>query len=131
MTYKTDDLGRGVSSSGKLRLNAGGNRFYDDRKIGHQGNTDDIAFHAGADQFGFQGGALNLSPGNKFLNNKEYAAFERELKGHLQQGGSVYADFKTVFNAGNSTVRPDKYVVKYRLDNGEWQKRIFFNKEGG
>lgn len=51
--YVTDDLARGVSSRGQLRLNAGGNRFYDDRLIGHKGIADDIAFHAGADEFGF------------------------------------------------------------------------------
>ncbi len=131
ITYTTDDLGRGVSSSGELRLGAGGNRFHDDRLIGHQGIEDDIAFHAGADEFGFQGGALNLSPGNKSLNIREYRAFERELKGLLEQGHTVDVDFRRVFYPNNTTVRPDEYRVIYQVDNGEPEIRSFFNREGG
>jgi hypothetical protein len=131
ISYRTDELGRGVSSSGQLRLGAGGNRFYDDRLIGHQGIKDDIAFHAGADEFGFQGGALNLSPGNKSLNIKEYRAFERDLKSRLQSGSRVEADFQRTFNPGNTSVRPDKYTVEYKIDDGRWRTRTFFNQEGG
>ncbi|MDP2571616.1 DNA/RNA non-specific endonuclease [Vibrio penaeicida] len=130
-SYRTDELGRGVSTSGQLRLGAGGNRFYDDRLIGHQGIQDDIAFHAGADEFGFQVGALNLSPGNKSLNIKEYRALERDLKSHLQEGSSVEADFQSVFDPDNKTIRPDKYIVEYRVNNGRWRTRTFFNREGG
>jgi hypothetical protein len=129
--YITDFLGRGIISRGELRLNAGGNRFYDDRLIGHQGIKDDIAFHAGADEFGFQGGALNVSPGNKSLNIKEYRAFERTLKENLQQGSTVEAEFIRVFNPENTSTRPDKYVVKFRIDKGDWQTRSFFNRDGG
>ena len=130
-TYTTDEFGRGISSSGNLRLNAGGNRFHDDRLIGHQGVEGDIGFHGGADQFGFQGGPLNVSPGNRSLNSREYYALERELKDHLAAGSTVEADFKRIFYPGNASIRPDEYVVEYRTNSGNWKRRRFFNQEGG
>ncbi|WIX32092.1 DNA/RNA non-specific endonuclease [Salinicola sp. JS01] len=130
-TYTTDEYGRGISSSGTLKLGAGGNRFHDDRLIGHQGIEGDIGFHGGADEFGFQGGSLNVSPGNKALNSREYRAFERDLKNHLQEGRAVEADFRRVFNPGNTSSRPDKYAIKYRIQDGDWETRSFMNQEGG
>jgi hypothetical protein len=85
----------------------------------------------GADEFGFQGGPLNLSPGNKSLNIREYRAFERELKGYLQQGQTVEADFRRVFYPNNTTIRPDEYRVIYRVNGGDPEIRSFFNQEGG
>ncbi|WP_298772975.1 DUF637 domain-containing protein [uncultured Shewanella sp.] len=131
MSYTTDELGRGVSSSGRLRLQDGGNRFYDDRMIGHKGETNDIGFHAGADQFGFQGGDLNISPGNRKLNGKEYASLERKLRDHLKVGDTVVAEFKSVFKPGNTSVRPDGYIVKYKVNEGKVFTEKFANKEGG
>jgi DNA/RNA non-specific endonuclease len=130
-TYKTDELGRGVSSSGQLKLDGGGNRFHDDYKIGHQGVDGDIAFHAGADRFGFQGGRLNLSPGNRSLNGNEYARFEDKLNGLLKEGKRVDAEFRSVFNPGNTTARPDKYEVIYRVDGGPPRVKTFLNQPGG
>jgi DNA/RNA non-specific endonuclease len=124
-------LGRGVSSSGELRLGGGGNRFHDDYKIGHQGQPGDIGFHAGADRFGFQGGPLNLSPGNRSLNGNEYARFEDKLNGLLKEGKRVDAEFRSVFNPGNTTARPDKYEVIYRVDGGPPRTKTFLNQPGG
>jgi hypothetical protein len=67
----------------------------------------------------------------KSLNSLQYRAFERELKGYLQQGSNVEGDFTRVFNPNNNTNRPDKFIIKYRIDGGNLEKRIFFNKEGG
>ncbi|MGO3055359.1 MAG: DNA/RNA non-specific endonuclease [Halomonas sp.] len=130
-TYTTDEFGRGISSSGNLRLRAGGNRFHDDRLIGHQGVEGDIGFHGGADQFGFQGGPLNVSPGNRSLNSREYYAFERDLKDHLEAGSTVEADFRRVFYPGNTSIRPDEYVVDYRIGDGRWARETFINQPGG
>lgn len=129
--YTTDDFGRGISSSGVLRDNAGNNRFYDDYLIGHLGIDGDIGFHGGADRFGFQGGPLNVSPGSAELNSKAYARFEDQLADVVSSGRTVEADFQRIFNPGNISTRPDKYRVIYRIDGGTINQKIFLNRPGG
>lgn len=129
--YTTDDRGRAISSSGILRNDAGGNRFSDDHTIGHQGKDGDIGFHAGADRFGFQGGPLNVSPGNRSLNSSEYKTFENRLAAEVAAGKKVEADFTRVFNPGNTSSRPDAYVVRYRIDGGKLLVSEFLNQPGG
>lgn len=129
--FETDTLGRSISSSGQLTLGNGGNRFSSDRLIGHQGLADDIGFHAGADQFGFPGGALNVSPGNRNLNSSAYKTFENSLADKVRVGNKVTADFQRVFFDNNTTVRPDSYRVIYNINDGLPQTRTFFNRPGG
>ena len=129
--YATDALSRGVSTSGILKRDPG-HRFHDDRKIGHQGEEGDIGFHAGADRFGFQGGPLNVSPGNAKLNSREYKDFEDHLARLVTDPrNNVYAEFQRVFHPGNNSIRPDAYRVIYRVNDGPLTKVIFRNKPGG
>jgi hypothetical protein len=99
--------------------------------IGRQGEPGDVGFHAGADQFGFQGGALNVSPGNGSLNLREYKAFENQLRSYLDAGSSVDASFSRVFYPDNVSIRPNEYVVRYSVDNGPMRTRTFLNQAGG
>jgi hypothetical protein len=131
MRYTTDDFARGLSTEGRLKLDAGGNRFHDDYMIGRLGDPGDVGFHAGADQFGFQGGPLNVSPGNGSLNLREYKTFENYLKGHLEAGSTVDASFNRVFYPGNLSSRPNEYVIQYSIDSGPTRTRTFINEAGG
>lgn len=67
----------------ELFLSRGGGRFSSDYLIGKQGAANDVGFHAGADQFGFPGGALNVALGNAELNSQQHRAFEKQLEGFL------------------------------------------------
>lgn len=134
-TFETDALGRGVSSSGELSLGNGGNRFYDDRLQGYPHNPDalpgDIGFHAGADQFGFPGGALNIFPGNSQLNSAAgaYGRFENTvLRPLIEERKTVHAQFDRVFYEGNVTGRPDELQIVYRVGDGPPKTTTFLNR---
>jgi hypothetical protein len=138
--FETDALGRGTVSRGQLQPGAGGNRFYDDRKIGYPHNPDavqgDIGFHAIGDQFGAPGGKLNLFPGNKELNNTSKAAdtfgnLERHLRSIADQGQRVDVEVARVFGPENMSARPDKIVVRYTIDAGVPVQRTFNNRKPG
>lgn len=130
-SYVTDEHGRGVTSSGILRFDPGHRFHEDDRKIGRQGIDGDIGFHAGADRFGFQGGALNVSPGNAKLNSGPYRNLENELAGYLRDGRKVQASFVRIFDKGNTSARPDEYRVLFQVDDQPVQYRDFRNQPGG
>jgi hypothetical protein len=123
--YTTDSLGRPISSEGRLGYSPG-NRFSTlDAAIGRSGNVGDVGFHLGADRFGFQGGPLNVVPGNANLNSSAYKAFENELAGYVSEGKRVNASFNAVYNRSNTSVRPDAFVVRYRVGNGPLQQTRF------
>jgi hypothetical protein len=64
----------------------------------------DIGFHAGGDQFGFPGGALNVFPGSGKLNaaNGAYGTFEREVLRPLvaDPNNHVTGEFHRIFKPG-------------------------------
>jgi RHS repeat-associated protein len=134
--FTTDNLGRGVNTSGRLSLGNGGNRFHDDRLLGFPHHPDalpgDIGFHAGGDQFGFPGGNLNLFPGNTRLNSQSgaYGRFERTVLKPLvaAPGNTVQADFRRVFYQGNTTIRPDEIRVSYSVNNQPPVTTTFLNQ---
>jgi hypothetical protein len=131
-----DNLGRGVNTSGELTLGNGGNRFYDDRLIGYPHNPDalpgDIGFHAGADQFGFPGGQLNIFPGNSGLNSASgaYGSFERNVLRPLvaDPANTVQAQFSRIFYDGNLTTRPDELQIIYNVNNRPPVTTTFLNR---
>jgi hypothetical protein len=133
--YTTDDRGRAISRQGLLQKAATGEdlRFTNDSEIGKgkDAQPGDIGFHAGANQFRFRGGPLNVSPGNGDLNNREYKAFEYKLAKLRDSGSRVDTDFETVFNPDNNTSRPDVYRIVYKIDNGKLQEKKFNNRRGG
>ncbi len=136
LEFTTDELGRGVNSSGTLTLGNGGNRFYDDRLIGYPHNPDalpgDIGFHAGADMFGFPGGQLNIFPGNTVLNSAAgaYGAFERNVLKPLvaDPSNTVQAKFGRIFYEGNLTARPDELQIVHTVNNQAPVTTTFLNR---
>lgn len=133
--YTADSLGRAASSSGTLDLDAGTKRFWDDYKIGTEGQalgySDDIGFHLGGHQFGFRGGPLNVVPDNSNLNLSAYKILENQLRSYVEQGKRVTANFGAVYLPSNTTIRPDQFVGNYRLNGGPIRTERFFNREGG
>ena len=131
LSYVTDEHGRGVTSSGILRLDPRHRFHEDDRKIGRQGRKDDIGFHAGADRFGFQGGALNVSPGDAKLNRGAYRRLENKLAAYLRDGHKVQASFVRIFHEGNTSARPNEYRVFFQVDDQPVRAKSFRNQPGG
>jgi len=130
-SYTTDNIGRALVSEGRLMLNPG-NRFpYYDSAIGRSGDVGDIGFHLGADRFGFQGGPLNVVPGNGNLNAGAYRAIENRLAGYVSNGKQVNASFRAIYSSSNVTSRPDAFIVRYQVDGGKWIRQGFKNKPGG
>ena len=72
------------------------------------------------------GGPLNLMPGNKVLNNSDYKRMENKLA-ILHKSHTVNVQFKAVYSLGNTSSRPDGFVVKYTLDNEAPKIREFTN----
>lgn len=137
--FTTDSFGRPINSSGQLSLGNGGNRFYDDYKIGYPYNSDalpgDIGFHGGGDQFGFPGGRLNIFPGNSELNSASgaYGAFERDVLRPLvaDPNNTVNGQFQRVFYEGNYTTRPNEIQVIYQVNDQAPVTTTFLNQPGG
>ena len=130
-SYVTDEHGRGVTTSGILRFDPGHRFREEDREIGRQGREGDIGFHAGADRFGFQGGALNVSPGDAKLNRGTYRRLENKLAAYVRNGHKVQASFVRIFHEGNTSARPDEYRVFFQVDDQPVQYRTFRNQRGG
>ncbi len=134
LTFTTDHLGRTVNSAGQLRIATEKQRFHDDSQIGYPHNPDalrgDIGFHAGANQFGFPGGALNVFPGNHHLNssNGAYGQYENDtLRPLVEQGETVHAQFTRRFKVENPTTRPDTMQIIYKADGQPRITRTFIN----
>ena len=110
-------------------------RTYDDRFVGYPHNPDalegDIGFHAGADQFGFPGGKLNVFPGNSELNSASgaYGAFERDVLKPLaaDTANPVQAQFRRIFYEGNSSTRPDELQIIYQVKDQPLVTKTFLN----
>jgi hypothetical protein len=72
LSFPPIEFGRYAVDAGRLVLGKGKQRFSSDSRKGYPHHPDaqrgDIGFHAGADQFGFPGGTLNVFPGSEKLN---------------------------------------------------------------
>jgi hypothetical protein len=120
-------------------LGKGKQRFSSDSRKGYPHHPDaqrgDIGFHAGADQFGFPGGTLNVFPGSEKLNATDgaYGIFERDVLRPLVANpkNHVMAEFHRIFNPGNKTSRPDAIRVIYRVNAGPRIEKSFVNNDAG
>lgn len=131
LVFETDGLGRGISTRGKIS-SVPGDRSYLDKRIGAEGKRNDIGFHGMAAVMGAPGGRLNVFPGNKFLNNKEFKVLENRLRKYHDEGNEVLVDVQRVFEPGNVTTRPDRIIVQYRVGpDGVIMTERFRNRKGG
>lgn len=138
-TYRwtTDGQGRVVRAEGRVDLNpVGRNDPSLQTSIGHQGRSTDVGFHVIADRLGGPTNRLNVVPGNgkpigdglPNLNNGAYKRFENELARLAGDGHVVEMRVSPHYNAGNTTIRPDRFVAEYRVDGGDWIRQSFINK---
>ena len=110
--YITDDLGRVVTVVvDDLRLD----RTFPDIEyrttVGNLGNAGDDGGHLLAKIFeGFTEG-VNLVPMNRNLNRGAYAQFEATLATALETGNRVGLQIEVIYDVGNSTVRPDRFLT--------------------
>lgn len=73
------------------------------------------------------GGPLNIVPGDRTLNNSDYKSFENELRSYHDNGATVDVRFEAVYNLGNSSPRPDGFLVEFTLDGGSKSRERFKN----
>lgn len=137
MQWSTDDLGRTALVRGKLKLGAGGRDPKLQRDIGNAPGTkdSDVGFHLIGDSLGGPTNKLNVLPGNgkpiddglANLNQGEYSKMERSLRGALKDGKDVEVELTPVYNTGNVSTRPDRFVVNTYVD-GKFAPYDFINK---
>lgn len=127
-TFKTDDLGRVVSASGKLET------YQSDKKrkmasMDSVGKGDqkegDIRFHLIAHRFGGPDGIENLVAGDSKLNQGDYAKLENSLADAKKNGADVGLKAESLY-IDNSN-RPDSFRVTSTID-GEKDVVIFKNR---
>ncbi len=128
-SYKTDDKGRIVSASGKLRMR---DKNYDRemetvRKIdGQEYREDDDRGHLIAHQFGGSDKLENLVPMNRTLNQIDYKKVEDTLASAVQDGADVRLEVKPIYE--NDSARPTEFVISYSIDDDKTIV-IFKNEE--
>ncbi|WP_416188729.1 DNA/RNA non-specific endonuclease [Pseudoalteromonas carrageenovora] len=147
-SWKTDDKGRVIEASGKVKLQKADGRAGTDGVstvlIGKEGEIGDIGFHLIGDQFDGPTNRLNVVPGNgkridpnlpPNLNQGAYAKFERKVKDvrldPVNAGKDIEIKIKPKYRKSNQTNRPDQFEVSYRVGGGELESFIFKNQQGG
>jgi hypothetical protein len=137
-TYHTDDLTRTRLIEGDFAYNpVGRNDPGLQRRIGYSGYETDVGFHLVPDFAGAPTSLLSVVPGNgrrladglANLNQGAYAQWEKKLKKLSQDPNNrVFFQVEPQYNAGNLSRRPDRIVVRHRLNGGEFEQTIFENK---
>lgn len=137
--WTTDDSGRVVKAEGQVTLDPiGRNDPGLQRDIGHEGYPTDVGFHVIADSFGGPTNRLNVVPGNgkplpdgtKNLNTGAYGhQFEGQIRDLLRANPDMRVEMRVepVYNAGNTTNRPDAFIAAYRAEGGRWIEYEFDN----
>lgn len=127
-TFKTDNLGRPVSASGKLKLVRGEPRNWD-TTLSEMGQGDersgDNMGHIIAHQFGGPDSILNAFPQDEHINMGEYKSFENDLAKTLELGKEVFVSISPIYH-GDSR-RPTGVAVSYSIDGVRSMR--FFNNE--
>ena len=147
-TWKTDDKGRVIEATGKVKLQKADGRAGTDGVstvlIGKEGKTGDIGFHLIGDQFDGPTNRLNVVPGNgkridpnlpPNLNQGAYAKFERKVKevrlDPNNDGKDIEIKIKPRYSKSNQTNRPDDFIASYKVAGEKPIKYKFKNQQGG
>lgn len=138
LRWTTDAQGRVARAEDQVTLDAvGRNDPALQRRIGNEGYATDVGFHLIADSFGGPTNRLNVVPGNgkplpdgtKNLNTGAYATFERQIRQIKQANPDLKIEMRVeaLYDAGNTTSRPDAFVASYRAEGGKWIEYEFDN----
>ena len=126
--YKTDEKGRVISASGKLRIKENNyvRNMEDVQKMeGQEYKTSDERGHLIAHQFGGSDRLENLVPMSDKLNHGDYGKLEKDLRKSLDAGADVVLKVKPIYEADSS--RPSAFKVSYII-NGDRDMTVFRNE---
>lgn len=129
--YETDDQGRIISASGKLRLrDANYNRKMEKVQDyeGQDYQEGDDRGHLIGHQFGGSDRLENLVPQDAKINQNDFRNFECELAKQVKEGKDVEVLIEPIYEGDSN--RPVAIVVTYSID-GEENVRIFPNSQEG
>ncbi|RKS85745.1 DNA/RNA non-specific endonuclease [Orbus hercynius] len=127
--YHTDELGRLKQVEAELKLDTLDRNTYQQLKMGKQGIEGDEGGHLIASILNGSGEKINMLPMNANLNRGAWKQMENTWAKALQEGKTVKVKIEPVYNS--SGIRPDKFKVKYSIDNGRSIEKILINAPGG
>ncbi len=137
-TYHTDHLTRPRLIEGEFVNNpAGRNDLGLQRRIGYSGYDTDVGFHLVPDSAGAPTSLLSVVPGNgrrladglASLNQGAYAQWERKLRSlSSNPDDRVFFQVEPQYDPGNLSRRPDRIVVRHRVNSGNFDETTFDNK---
>lgn len=126
-TYETDEQGRILSASGKLRLKGAERSAIKDtiQSVGRGSEKEgDDRGHIIGDRFDGSNGLENMFPQNSTLNRGKYNKFEKELADAVADGKEVYVKIDLLY--GTNTNRPTQVLAIATVD-GKQEIRFFDN----
>ncbi|CNL81833.1 DNA/RNA non-specific endonuclease [Yersinia aldovae] len=128
-SFETDGAGRTVDLNATLSLSKNDRNTYQQCKAGKCGNTGDEGGHLIASIFGGPGEKVNIVPMDGNLNKGAWKQMENTWANALKDGKKVDVNIQPIYS-GDST-RPDRFIVKYSIDNGRPVNIDFKNTPGG
>ncbi|WMI85737.1 two-partner secretion domain-containing protein [Pseudomonas aeruginosa] len=128
-TYQTDSLGRVEKVESNLSLTKSDRNTYQQCIAGKCGVSGDEGGHLIASIFNGPGEKLNLLPMNGNLNKGAWKSMENTWSSALKQGQMVSVKIEPVYSG--SSVRPDRFTVRYSIDGGRPVIVDFKNSPGG
>ncbi|MEC2310496.1 T7SS effector LXG polymorphic toxin [Bacillus atrophaeus] len=133
-TYTTDNYGRITSVKADLQMGEAKRNQYAQSKAGKPDRlTDDDGGHLIATQFKGSGQFDNIVPMNSQINRSGGRWYEMEqewakaLKEEPPQ--KVNVNIKAIYKG--DSLRPDKFIVKYRIGDADFEKVTLKNQSGG
>src|SRR5699024_6757828 len=131
----TDELGRNVDEEvDKFVLKAGVRNKYAQRNVGREDRLpDDDGGHLIATQFNGPGDIGNLVPQNSQINRSggEWYKMEQTWVNALREEPPRTVSVKVTPVYPESSLRPDKFKVKYKVEGKEIEKVVIKNQKGG
>jgi len=112
-----------------LSLSKNDRNTYQQCKAGKCGNSGDEGGHLLASIFGGPGEKINIVPMDGNLNKGAWKKMENTWANALKDGKKVDVNIQPIYS-GSST-RPDRFIVKYSIDNGRPVNIDFKNTPGG
>jgi filamentous hemagglutinin len=128
-SYQTDSLGRVEKVESNLSLTKNDRNTYQQCVAGKCGVSGDEGGHLIASVFNGPGERLNLLPMNGNLNKGAWKVMENTWASALKQGQTVGVKIEPVYSG--SSVRPDRFTVRYSIDGGRPVIVDFKNSPGG
>lgn len=127
--YETDDQGRIISASGKLKMRDPGYTRKMEKVQDYEGQDyqeGDDRGHLIGHQFGGSDRLENLVPQDAKINQNDFRNFECELSKEVKDGKDVEVVIEPIYEGDSN--RPVAIVVTYSID-GEENVRIFPNSQ--